>query len=91
MVTSSALLPKPYSLLLDVYYSGTINLLKMSSRGAMQCEAVLALRPSGKSLSTELLILLASWHVTLRKSVASRMSICLLSTCALALLLSALG
>ena len=39
----------------------------MSLRGANHCETVLALRRSGKSLSTELCILLASWHVTLRR------------------------
>ena len=38
----------------------------MSLRGARQCEAVLALRPYGKSLSTELWILLASSPVTFR-------------------------
>ena len=43
------------------------------------------LRPSGNSLSTELWILLTSWHVTLRRFVASTMRTCLLTTCALAL------
>ena len=46
--------------LLNLYYASAINRLKMSLRGARQCEAVLALRPSGKSLSSELWILLAS-------------------------------
>ena len=40
------------------HYSGAISALKMSLRGAYQREAVLALTPSGKSLSTELWILL---------------------------------
>ena len=52
--------------LLDPYYSGAINLLKISLRGARQCEAVLALGPSGKTLTTDIWILLASWHVALR-------------------------
>ena len=37
----------------------------------------MALRPSGKSLSIELWILLASWHATLRNFVASTMRTCL--------------
>ena len=45
----------------ELYYANAIKLLKSSLRGARQSEAVLALRPSGKSLSTELWILLASW------------------------------
>ena len=85
MVTLIASYPTTYSLLLDVYYAGAINLLKMSLRGAWKCEAVLALRPSGKSLSPELWILLASWHVTLRNLVASTMRTCFLTMCALAL------
>ena len=44
------------------------------------CEAVLALRPSGKYLSTELRILLASWRVALKQFVASTMRTCLLTT-----------
>ena len=73
--------------LLDLYYSGAINRLKSTLRGARQYDAVLALRPSDKSLSTdhELWILLASWHVTLNVFVASTMRTCLLTTCALAL------
>ena len=55
----NASLPTTLSLLLDLYYASAINRLKMSLRGARQCEAVLALRLSGKSLSTELWILLA--------------------------------
>ena len=46
---------------------------------------MLALRPSGKFLSTELWILLASWHVALRNCVASTIRTYLLTTCALAL------
>ena len=38
----------------------------------------MALRPSGKFLSTELWVLLASWHATLKKGVASTMRTCLL-------------
>ena len=45
----------------------------------------MALRPSDKSLSTELWTLLASWHVTLRKREASTMRTCLLTTFALGL------
>ena len=67
MVTRMASLPTTCSLLLDLYYAGTKQLLKMSLRGAWQCEAALALRPSAKSLSNELRILLVSWHVILRK------------------------
>ena len=78
-----------YFLLLDLHYAGHY---KMSLRGgAWQCEAVLALRPSGKSLSTELWILLASWRVTLRKFVASTMRTCLLTARALALALVSSG
>ena len=62
-------------------YKPTKNELK----GPLAIEAVLALRPSEKSLSTELWILLASWHVTLKKFVASTMKTCLLTMCALAL------
>ena len=43
---------------LDLYHLGAINRLKIRLRGAYQCEAVLALTPVGKSLSTELWILL---------------------------------
>ena len=78
MVTLSASSPTTYSLLMELDHAGTIELLEMSLRGAWQCEAVLALRPSGKSKSTELWILLASWRVTLRKFVASTMRTCLL-------------
>ena len=45
----------------------------------------MALWLSGKSLPTELWILLASWHVTLKTFVASTIRTCLLTTCALAL------
>ena len=41
----------------------------MSSRGAWQCEAVLALRPSGKSLSTEL------WRLRLRLTLRLRLGV----------------
>ena len=71
--------------LLDLYYSGAISRQKISLKGAQQSEAVLALRASGRSLSTELWILLASWHVTLKTFAASTMRTCLLTTCALAL------
>ena len=54
MVKLIASSPTTKSLLLDLYYAGSISLLNMSLRGAWQCEAVLALRSSGKSLSTEL-------------------------------------
>ena len=56
MVIRSACLPKLKSLLLDLYYADTELTLKMSLRGAWQCEAALALRPSGKFLSTEVWI-----------------------------------
>ena len=85
MVTLIASLHTTDSLLLDLYYAGAINHLKMRLRGAWQCEAVVALRPSGKSLSAEIWLLLASWHVALRKFVASTMKTCLLTTCALRL------
>ena len=39
----------------------------MSLQGARHCEAVVAFRSSGKSLSSELWFLLSSWHVPLRK------------------------
>ena len=81
----NASLPTPKSLLLDLYYASAIKLLKMSLRGARHCEAVLALRSCGKSLSTELWILLASWRVTLKNFVASTMRTCLLTTRAVAL------
>ena len=61
------------------------KLTKNELKGCKQCEAVSAVRPSSKSLSTELWILLASWHVTLRRFVASTMRTWLLPTCALAL------
>ena len=64
---------------------------KMRLRGARHCEAVLVVRPSGKSLSTELRILLASWHVALRKCVASTMRTWLLTMCALRLRLGGGG
>ena len=57
----------------------------MRLRSVRQCEAVLALSPSGKSLSTELWVLLASWRVALKPFVASTMRTCLLTTCGLAL------
>ena len=60
MVTLIASSPTTMSLLLELYYAGAITLLKLSLRGAWQCEAVLALRPSGKSICTELWMLLAS-------------------------------
>ena len=44
----------------------------------------MVLRSCGKSISTELWILVASWNVIFRKSVASTMRTCLLTTCALA-------
>ena len=58
---------KPSFLLLDLYCAGAEILLKMRLGGARQREAVLALRTSGKSLTTEVWIVLASWHVKLRK------------------------
>ena len=70
---------------LDVYYASATKLLKLSLRGARQYEACLAHIPSGKSISTELWILPASWHVVLRKSVPSTIRTCLLTMCALAL------
>ena len=44
MLTVIVSSPTSHSLLLDLYYAGAITLLKMSLRGAYQCEAVLALR-----------------------------------------------
>ena len=52
---------------------GSTNLLNVSFMGAWQCEAGLALRPSGKCESTELWILLASSYVPSREAVASMM------------------
>ena len=72
------------SLLVDLYYTGAINPLQIALTGPM-AEAVLALKPSGKSLSTDQWILLASWHVTLKTFQASTMRTCLLTACALAL------
>ena len=51
----------------------------------------MALRPSGKSLSTELWILLASWHVTLKNLVASTMRTRLLLRLRLRLRLGGVG
>ena len=78
-ILAKAIAPPPRPLLCRHYK------LKNSSRGPWQCEAVLAFTPSGKSLSTGLWILLASWHVTLEEFVASTMRTCLVTTCALAL------
>ena len=51
--------------LLDRYYSGATE-SKVKGRLAMRgCVGPYIIRPSGKSISCELWILLVSWHVTL--------------------------
>ena len=74
-----------------LYYIQAVKTTKHELRSAWQDEVVLALRPSGKSQSTELWILLTSSHAQSRECVPSTMRTCLLTPCAPALPLMCSG